>query len=158
MIDIKSLNNVEIFNNFSEDELKVFFKNADEYEVRPGELLFHEGETGSEMFVILNGEIEIYKEKGLDDPQLLVSLPEGAFFGEMSLIDSSPRSAMAKAGETTVKMAVFSRAFIEALVRQNNLEIATKFMLNVIKYLAQRNRMTTERLIYSRQTLDNIKN
>jgi len=157
MIDIRTLNNVEIFNDFSEDELKIFFRNADEYEIRPGELLFHEGESGSEMFVILSGEVEIYKEKGLDEPQLLVSLPEGAFFGEMSLIDSSPRSAMVKAGESSVRMAVFSRAFIEALVRQNNLPIATKFMLNVIKYLARRNRMTIERLIYSRQTLDNIK-
>ncbi|MFA7577044.1 MAG: cyclic nucleotide-binding domain-containing protein, partial [Candidatus Muiribacteriota bacterium] len=62
MIDINAVKNIEIFENFSDEELDVFFKNAIEMELREGEILFHEGETGTEMFIILSGEISIYKE------------------------------------------------------------------------------------------------
>ncbi|MGM0607799.1 MAG: cyclic nucleotide-binding domain-containing protein [Candidatus Muiribacteriota bacterium] len=157
MINVAALNDIEIFRNFSQEELETFLKNAVEYELRSDEILFHEGETGTEMFIILSGEISIYKELELDEPKLLVTLSDGAFLGEMSLVDKTPRSAMAKAGDSTVKMVVFSRGYIESMA-ESELDIVCKFMLNIIKIGAQRSRMTTERLISSRQTLGNIKN
>jgi CRP-like cAMP-binding protein len=85
----------------------------------------------------------------------LITLSEGSFLGEMSLIDKSPRSAMVRAGESNVRMVVFSRGYLEALGASYP-DIVYKFMLNIIKISAQRSRLTTERLISSRQTLDNI--
>ena len=156
MIDLEKVKNIELFENFTQQELESLFEKAHEMELRPGEILFHEGETGTEMYIVTSGEIEIYKELGVDEPKLLVSLPEGAFIGEMSLIDMSPRSAMIRASENnSVNMVVFSRNYIENIAL-SNIDAVCKFMHNIIRISAGRSRMTTERLISSRQTLENI--
>ena len=53
-----------------------------------GHVLFREGDTGKEMFIVLEGEILISKSQ-----HVLDRLKKGAIFGEMALVDSFPRSA-----------------------------------------------------------------
>ncbi len=155
MIDLTLLEDNPLFEDFSQKELEVFFENANQLEFRPDEILFHEGEIGTEMYVVLSGEINIFKEKGVDEPSLLASLPEGTFLGEMSLIDQAPRSAMVKAGEQDVRTVVFSRGYIES-VGKTDPEIVCKFLHNIMKVSAGRTRGQIERLISSKQTLENI--
>ncbi len=57
-------------------------------------VLFKEGEPGDEMYLIKSGRIKIIKKVG-DEVKVLAVLKEGDFFGEMSIIDGSPRSATA---------------------------------------------------------------
>lgn len=58
----------------------------------PGDTIFTEGDIGESMYVILNGEVEISQDNRLVD-----CLLPGDIFGEMALIDDSPRCATAKA-------------------------------------------------------------
>lgn len=68
--------------------------------LKDGEVLFREGEVGDEMYLIKSGKIKIVQKIG-DEMKVLAMLSEGDFFGEMALIDGSPRSATAIAeGET----------------------------------------------------------
>jgi CRP-like cAMP-binding protein len=59
-----------------------------------GDVIFEEGSTGRELFVVLNGEVEIAKISG-DRKTVIVTLGKGEFFGEMAVIDGSSRSATA---------------------------------------------------------------
>ena len=59
---------------------------------QPGEVIFAEGDKGDKMYVIRSGEIEI--ERG---GKVVESLSSGGIFGEMALIDGSPRAATARA-------------------------------------------------------------
>ncbi len=66
------------------------------------QVLFKEGDVGDEMYLIKQGRIKIIKKIG-DEIKVLAILSEGDFFGEMAVIDNSPRSATAVAdGETHV--------------------------------------------------------
>lgn len=69
-----------------------------------GTYLFHEGDPGDEMYVVLEGKVMISKFIPGGGEEALAILERGDFFGEMSLIDGAPRSADAKAfrGPATV--------------------------------------------------------
>jgi CRP/FNR family transcriptional regulator, cyclic AMP receptor protein len=73
--------------NFGQHEIQAF---------TDGEIVFNEGESSSEMYVVRAGKIEISKHVGGHEIRLAV-LDRGAFFGEMSLLEGLPRSASARA-------------------------------------------------------------
>tara|TARA_E500000178_G_scaffold344532_1_gene392991 strand:+ start:199 stop:1911 length:1713 start_codon:yes stop_codon:yes gene_type:complete len=65
----------------------------------PGDFIFREGEFGKVAYVIEDGEIELVKFTG-DDYVTLAEISKGALFGEMAIIDGSPRSGSARAKTT----------------------------------------------------------
>ena len=69
-------------------------KCINEYDV--GHVIFEEGSTGRELFVVLDGQVEIAKGSGASKT-VIVTLGKGEFFGEMAVIDGSSRSATATA-------------------------------------------------------------
>jgi len=69
------------------------FSVARDYE--PETVIFEEGDTGGELFVIADGEVEILKKTDDDSSLSLARLKAGDFFGEMAFVDQSPRSASA---------------------------------------------------------------
>ena len=58
------------------------------------DVIFEEGSTGRELFVVLDGQVEIAKMNGASKT-VIVTLGKGEFFGEMAVIDGSSRSATA---------------------------------------------------------------
>lgn len=72
---------------------------SQERRLAPGEVLFEEGDLGSEMFVVLEGRVMIYKYISGAGEEALAFLERGDYFGEMALIDREPRSAFARADE-----------------------------------------------------------
>ncbi|HKH02883.1 MAG TPA: cyclic nucleotide-binding domain-containing protein, partial [Bradyrhizobium sp.] len=58
------------------------------------DVIFEEGSTGRELFVVLEGKVDITKANGASNT-LVVTLGKGEFFGEMAVIDGSSRSASA---------------------------------------------------------------
>lgn len=61
-----------------------------------GEILFLEGDEGHEMYIVKRGQIQILKREGAKMVQL-ATLGPGSVIGELSLLDSQPRSATARA-------------------------------------------------------------
>src|SRR5256885_17115704 len=56
------------------------------------DVIFEEGSTGRELFVVLDGQVEIAKGNG-PNKTVIVTLGKGEFFGEMAVIDGSSPSA-----------------------------------------------------------------
>ena len=58
-----------------------------------GQAICREGESGQSMFVLLRGPVDVIINSFSDNSQVVDSLQEGSFFGEMSLLEGKPRSA-----------------------------------------------------------------
>ena len=96
-----------------------------------GTVLFREGETGKEMFVLQSGRVVITKTVRDTDKTLAVLGP-GEFFGEMALISNKPRNATAVVEEPSRLLVIDPKTF-EGMIRGNS-EIAVR----MIKKLAER--------------------
>ncbi len=66
--------------------------------IEKGEILFLEGDSGSEAYLILSGHVEIYRMVG-NQEEVLAKVGRGEIIGEMSLIDNQPRMASARVME-----------------------------------------------------------
>ncbi|HQK16233.1 MAG TPA: cyclic nucleotide-binding domain-containing protein [Polyangiaceae bacterium] len=109
-------------------------------DVAPGELIFREGDTSSEMYVVLHGEFEVLKnsKRGVDTRVAL--LGTGDWFGEMSILDVQPRSASVRS-LAVFRLLVITTADLEALYRRD-VKSYSLFVLNVARELSRRLRVT----------------
>jgi CRP/FNR family cyclic AMP-dependent transcriptional regulator len=90
-------------------------KCINEYDV--SDVIFEEGSTGRELFVVLNGKVDIVKNTGVSRT-LIVTLDKGEFFGEMAVIDGSSRSATAIAAAPGTRVMRINHARFVYLVSQ----------------------------------------
>ena len=104
------LKKVPLFEGLSDRQLNQIARLADEVEARAGQKLARQGETGREMFIIVEGEAVVKTRQGRT-----VRLTRGDFFGEMSLLDGSPRSATVEA-TTGMRLLVIGQREFWALV------------------------------------------
>jgi len=81
------------------------------------DVIFEEGSTGRELFVVLEGSVEIAKIAG-DGKTVIATLGKGEFFGEMAVIDGSSRSATAIAASPKTRVMRINHARFVYLVSQ----------------------------------------
>ncbi len=102
-----------------------------------GDVICEENDTDNEMYIVYSGSVQIYKNT--DDKCLFVAeVKEGDFFGEMAVIDNSPRSASAVAAEETELIVLDEAKFLYLLRHQPH------FALIVMQRLCDMLRKTTE--------------
>ena len=108
--------------------IRAVFINANEQrEVAAGDAVFTEGDQGKEMFGLISGAVELRK-----GTHTLTTLAPGDTFGELALVDESPRSLTAVATETSVLAVIDDKAFVY-LVHETPM-----FALQVMRSMAQR--------------------
>ncbi len=101
---------------------------------KAGEVIFEEGEKGSEMFYILSGSVRLIKKE-----QTLRVMQKGEYFGEMALLIGTPRTTSALAEEDNTSLAVIGPENFEALLREE-----PKIAISFLKELAHRLKKTNE--------------
>jgi CRP-like cAMP-binding protein len=82
---------------------------------RRGEVIFHQGDPGDALFIVMNGGIKISLPSDMGDEAILATLRSGDVFGELALLDGAPRSATATAIEPTETL-VLPRAQFRELI------------------------------------------
>lgn len=89
----------------------------------PGEFIFHIHQPGAAMFFIKEGTVQVFipgdsisEDKSNKDIEI-ATLKRGDFFGELALLDNSPRSASVMAKSPTEVMAIFRGDFEELLIK-----------------------------------------
>jgi serine/threonine-protein kinase len=85
-----------LFAGFSDPELVRLLKICRSKNLNSGELVFPEGAKGDALYVVVAGAVDIKKNIG-GEHKTLVSMNPGDCFGEMAIIDDSPRMADAVA-------------------------------------------------------------
>ncbi len=111
-----------------------------------GTTIFSEGAVGDKMYLILSGAVRISREvSGMGEEALAVLRP-GNYFGEMSLIDDSPRSADAKAHETS-EVFVIRKEDLEDLLFVDR-DLAYDLLWNFVRTLSGRLRQTNDKMTF----------
>ena len=105
----------------------------------PGDFIFREGEYGKVAYVIEEGDIELVKFTG-EDYITLAEISKGALFGEMAIIDGSPRSGSARA-----KTSCVLREISEEQLKQY-LSASPQTSLDMMRRLAGYARSANEKL------------
>lgn len=112
-----ALGRCPFFADLSRGELIDLAKATEDMEVEEGKVLTYEGRTGSEFFVIIDGDVAVTK-----DGSEIRRLGPGEFFGEIALIEDRPRTATVTA-LTPLRFFVLTRqAFRSLLAHQPELE------------------------------------
>lgn len=99
--------------------------------IKPGELIFKEGDSGNEMFIIQNGKVRISKVIG-NIEHVLAVLGKGDFFGEMAIVNNVKRTATATAA-SQVSLLCFNREGFINMINKN-----AKIAVNIIDKLCRR--------------------
>jgi CRP-like cAMP-binding protein len=102
-----------------------------------GSVLFEEGDPGSRMYVIQDGEVRIEKRAGAGTVTLAVLGP-GEAFGEMALLEGQPRSATAVV-ERPARILEIDQAAFADLVKGNG-EVALRLLRRLSARLREANR------------------
>jgi CRP-like cAMP-binding protein len=108
-----------------------------------GEMIFHQGDLGTEMFIIQQGEVHIIKNIN-GASHVLSKLEKGDFFGEMAVLESVARTADAVA-ITDVRALVINGARFDEMLRKNP-EVAVRIIRKYSKRLREANTLL-ERLV-----------
>jgi CRP/FNR family cyclic AMP-dependent transcriptional regulator len=104
-----------------------------------GDVLFNEGDPPDSLFLVTSGRIAIAMSSPTDDRESVVALMEpGDLFGELGLLDSGPRSALARALEPS---AVFEVPFEPVRLMFDE---DPRLLWNVIRLLSARLRAMDE--------------
>lgn len=109
----------------------------------PGETIFAQGDLGTDMYIILDGEVEIVKHIN-GESHTLSRLEKGDFFGEMALLEAAPRTADAVA-KTEVKALIINGSRFDEMLHKNP-EIAVRIIRKYSKRLREANALL-ERLV-----------
>jgi len=114
-------------------ELQHLAQRATQVEFPAGHVIARQGEIGTGFFVVIEGRVRVVR-----DGQLLATLGPGEFFGELSVLDRMPRTAMVSAEVPTICLALASWDFDAALLEQ------PKLALEILRVVAQRLRTVTD--------------
>lgn len=140
--------------NYLENEKK--FAQETTLQLNDGDLLFQEGELSNEMYVVVEGEVTVSKHSGRGEIPL-ATLKRGDFVGEMSLLESLPRSATARAKGSTKLLVIHPGGFLLKIRRDPT------FAFEMLQSLSRRIRLTNENLMrelnrsgHSSESLKNI--
>lgn len=82
-----------MFANLDDEAAQALRSAMHEVELRRGQVLFHEGDAGAELYVILDGKVKMGHRASDGRENLLAVLGPGQMFGELSLFDPGPRSS-----------------------------------------------------------------
>jgi len=106
-----------------------------------GDIIFSEGDIGTDMYIIQSGTVELLKAIG-GETRVLSTLEKGDFFGEMSVLEDVPRSASARA-KTDVELVRINGATFDAMLKSNT-EIAVRMMRKLSRRLREVTSMLEE--------------
>jgi len=113
-------------------------------EYPPDTVLCHEGAIESTFYIILDGEVQVTKFINDAEARFLKYLEPGDFFGEMALIQNSPRSATVMTKVPTTVLEINKEAFTDLFKRSTSVSLA--LAREVSRRLRENNEMAIEDL------------
>lgn len=115
------LAHVPIFAGLSKDQLAALARLVVRRSFPRGQVIIREGDTDAALYIIVSGQVTVTKKANPGGPDLhLATQGAGAFVGEMTLLDGSPRSATVTA-LTAVECLVLTRWVFNTTLRSDPL-------------------------------------
>lgn len=134
------LRSLSLFSDLTEPELTVLSTSLRELHYPKGNIVFHEGEPGEFLLLIIEGKVKVVLLGEQGQETILTTMNSGAFFGELSLIDGAPRSASVITLQNSSFLQLKRETFLEVLRMHPNIA------LKVLRQLSLRVRDLTEEI------------
>lgn len=105
----------DIFYQFTQTQLELVANLCTEKTFQAGELIFAENNSSKELYIIVQGEVNISVNPGVVSPEgksdktVIATLRRGQSFGEIALVDEGLRSASAQAKNKDTRLVVIPR-------------------------------------------------
>lgn len=145
-LKLEVLHRIPLFRNVTYQELVRIINITRTKTYKPDEQVVVEGDDGDELCVVLSGKLRMHAA-GAD----IRDLASGDYFGEMALVDQTPRSATVTAKDESRIIVIRRRDFFD-LVRKDR-DIAVKLMWSFLQLIAQRYRGVSQELTDMRAEL-----
>jgi CRP-like cAMP-binding protein len=147
---VDRLREVELFKGLKPEALRRIARVATEENHARGTKVFQHGDVGDKLYLILEGKVRISRDlPGLGEEALAILGP-GQIFGEMALLDESPRSADARAHERCRVLTIPKDGFDDLLFMDK--ELAYEVLWTMVRMLAGRLRETNDKLTFLSST------
>lgn len=137
----KSLKELPIFSSLADDEIQAVAEICKTKTIPAEVLVFSEGESGEDLYVIIKGAIRIYTKITDNVDKTLVTLRNGGIFGEMAVISEDYRTASARSVEGTELISINQKDFKNLL--DKNPAAGKKILEFIVKVLTDRLKNTT---------------
>jgi CRP/FNR family transcriptional regulator, cyclic AMP receptor protein len=148
------LSKVPAFANLAPRDLKEVAAIVHKREYRTGEPVFYQGDPGLGMYIVKDGEVSIVIQAKDGNERELAVFGDGDFFGELALLDESPRSANAVC-KTDCTLIGFFRPDLFELIDKNT-TLGNKIVLKLAEIVAQRLRHTDKELSKVKSQLERL--
>jgi len=136
---------LRFFHFLSEEDLPVLAEYFSCRQIRAGETLWKEGDTGDYEAFIVEGRIEVKKNTEFAGKQVVVGVySPGTIVGELCLMDAKPRAVTAVALEDCALL-LLTREHLERLLEKNP-EVGVKLLKGMLFAVSTRLRKSFERL------------
>ena len=113
-----------------------------------GDIIFRQGDPGDCMYDIQSGQVDIYVDFGGNNEKKIAQLMNGELFGEMGILDDSPRSATAVAGADNTEVISITKKEFGMYFTKEPVKI-----LYLMQQMSDRLRDTTKDYLEACQTL-----
>lgn len=143
-LKLEVLKGMPLFRYLSYKELVRVMNLASVCDFAASDRIIQEDDPGDDMFVIVRGKVRLHKGE-----TYITSLGKGAHFGEMALVDRTPRSASATAEEQSRLLRIGRKDFYEVIKKEP--ELSVKLLWSFVQVLTERLRKTTADLSGQRQ-------
>lgn len=126
---------VPLLSDINDDYLLAIARHGQEIRVNPGDVVVREGDVGSELVVLLEGNVQVQR-----GGETISTMAPGDYFGELSLLDGQPRSADVVAATPVRALTLDQAAFDQVLMSEPSLN--RKIILNLCRMIRNRGPVT----------------
>ncbi len=141
VVDPARLREIGLFGGLDDETLGVMARDLPTVRVQVGERVVSEGDPAREMFVVLEGELEVLKKSPTAGEVRVAVLGPSGWFGEMSILDVQPRSASVRAVAPSRLLRISSEN-VDKLLYRRDLKAYSLFVMNIARELSRRLRVT----------------
>lgn len=146
------LKQADIFYQLTPTQLEMIANISQEYTSKPGEIILEEGSGSKDLFIIIQGEVEVLVNPALVGSPLtkateliIATMRRGQSFGEVALVDEGVRSASVRAGKKGVRLLIITREKLLMLC-ETYPQLGYRLMYNLAADLAMKMRNTDLRI------------
>lgn len=143
---LELLKKVDLFAGLKPEAITLIAKVATEETHALGTKIFQHGDAGDKLYLILEGQVRISRDVPGMGEEALAVLGPGQVFGEMALLDESPRSADARVHSRCRVLAIPKDGFDDLLFMQKDL--AYEVLWSMVRMLVGRLRETNDKLTF----------
>lgn len=140
--EISFLSSVPVFDSLSKHQIRKIYSVVHVRNFDEGEIVVRKGDPGVGLFIIRDGAVEVYNEFPDLTRMKIAELSTGDFFGEISLLNDSPRSATVIAVRTSVLLGLFRHDLLELM--NSDPVLGVKLVYRLSQIVAERLRIVNE--------------